>query len=863
MASSEVSVKGNCSSGRGESFSSGCSEPNDGGIARKAVPEPPCRISASPAAVKDSEDSLYTELWHACAGPLVTVPRVSERVFYFPQGHIEQVEASTNQIADQQMPVYNLLSKILCRVMNVELKAEPDTDEVFAQVTLLPEEKQDETAVEKEPAPAPPQRPHVHSFCKTLTASDTSTHGGFSVLRRHADECLPPLDMGKQPPTQELAAKDLHGTEWRFRHIFRGQPRRHLLQSGWSVFVSSKRLVAGDAFIFLRGENGELRVGVRRAMRQQSNVPSSVISSHSMHLGVLATASYAVSTGTMFTVYYKPRTSPSEFIVPFDQYMESVKNNHFIGMRFKMRFEGEEAPEQRFTGTIVGIGDVDSNQWPGSKWSSLKVRWDENSSVPRPDRVSPWKIEPALTPTQNPLPMPRPKRPRPNIVPSSPDSSVLTREAPPKPMIDPSQVHGFSRVLQGQEVTTLRGNFADSNDSDTAQKPVTWPLLQDDEKIDIASAQKRLGSENWMPMTRNELTCTDLLSGFQTPSDSHGFPPFVGQTTDDASPLKKHFQDREGKFNLVPGSWPMTPSSPSMNMRDSSLKIPEHAREMSFQKPGSVRHGYSLLQSLGVEQHSGNWLLPLLPPSPSEKPSLSRGVYSQTVSFPQHEIVKSKGEGNCKLFGIHLNSNPVPAEPAQLHSNATQEPESHTHPMLHNPQALESDQQSERSKGTKSADTALAGSEQEKPLQPCQQLSRDVQGKLQGSSTRSCTKVHKQGIALGRSVDLTKFKDYDELIAELDQMFEFDGELMPPNKNWLIVYTDNEGDMMLVGDDPWQEFCSMVRKIFIYTREEVQRMNPGTLCPRIEENLAVAEQRATAKETKSPLLSLADNPENC
>ncbi|KAJ0715132.1 putative DNA-binding pseudobarrel domain superfamily, auxin response factor [Helianthus annuus] len=47
------------------------------------------------------------------------------------------------------------------------------------------------------------------------------THGGFSVLRRHADECLPPLDMSRQPPTQELEAKDLHGKEWRFRHIFR------------------------------------------------------------------------------------------------------------------------------------------------------------------------------------------------------------------------------------------------------------------------------------------------------------------------------------------------------------------------------------------------------------------------------------------------------------------------------------------------------------------------------------------------------------------------------------------------------------------------------------------------------------------
>ena len=42
-------------------------------------------------------------------------------------------------------------------------------------------------------------------------------------------------------------------------------------------------------------------------MRQQDVVPSSVISSHSMHLGVLATAWHAYNSGTMFTVYYKPR----------------------------------------------------------------------------------------------------------------------------------------------------------------------------------------------------------------------------------------------------------------------------------------------------------------------------------------------------------------------------------------------------------------------------------------------------------------------------------------------------------------------------------------------------------------------------
>jgi hypothetical protein len=38
-----------------------------------------------------ASDALFRELWHACAGPLVTVPRQGELVYYFPQGHMEQV----------------------------------------------------------------------------------------------------------------------------------------------------------------------------------------------------------------------------------------------------------------------------------------------------------------------------------------------------------------------------------------------------------------------------------------------------------------------------------------------------------------------------------------------------------------------------------------------------------------------------------------------------------------------------------------------------------------------------------------------------------------------------------------------------
>lgn len=60
-----------------------------------------------------------------------------------------------------------------------------------------------------------------------------------------------------------------------------------------------------------------------------------------------------------------------------------------------------------------------------------------------------------------------------------------------------------------------------------------------------------------------------------------------------------------------------------------------------------------------------------------------------------------------------------------------------------------------------------------------------------------------QGIAVGRAVDLTLLKSYDELIKELEVMFEIQGQLLPRDK-WIVVFTDDEGDMMLAGDDPWK-----------------------------------------------------------
>ncbi|KAL7604771.1 hypothetical protein Lser_V15G18672 [Lactuca serriola] len=73
------------------------------------------------------------------------------------------------------------------------------------------------------------------------------------------------LETQQQDTSQELVGKEIHGTKWKFRHIYRGQPRRHLLMHGWSAFVNKKGLVCGDAVLFLRGDDGVLRLGARSA----------------------------------------------------------------------------------------------------------------------------------------------------------------------------------------------------------------------------------------------------------------------------------------------------------------------------------------------------------------------------------------------------------------------------------------------------------------------------------------------------------------------------------------------------------------------------------------------------------------------
>lgn len=63
--------------------------------------------AASPAAVS-------MELWHACAGPLISLPKKGGAVVYFPQGHVEH-------LPEHPAVAYDLPPHVFCRVVDVKL----------------------------------------------------------------------------------------------------------------------------------------------------------------------------------------------------------------------------------------------------------------------------------------------------------------------------------------------------------------------------------------------------------------------------------------------------------------------------------------------------------------------------------------------------------------------------------------------------------------------------------------------------------------------------------------------------------------------------------------------------------------------
>ncbi|KAL9388550.1 hypothetical protein Peur_017155 [Populus x canadensis] len=368
-----------------------------------------------------AEKCLDSQLWHACAGSMVQMPAVNSKVFYFPQGHAEHAQGSV-EFGHFQIPAL-----IPCKVSAIKYMADPETDEVYAKIRLIPLNNSDlmlghgcgednddrlRSGNESQEKPA--------SFAKTLTQSDANNGGGFSVPRYCAETIFPRLDYTAEPPVQTILAKDVHGETWKFRHIYRGTPRRHLLTTGWSNFVNQKKLVAGDSIVFLRAENGDLCVGIRRAKRGiGGNECSSGWNSFGGYSGffredesklmrrngnedmkgkvkaesVIEAASLAAN-GQPFEAVYYPRASTPEFCVKASAVRSAIQIQWCPGMRFKMAFETEDSSRiSWFMGTISSVQVADPIRWPNSPWRLLQVAWDEPDLLHNVKRVSPWLVE--------------------------------------------------------------------------------------------------------------------------------------------------------------------------------------------------------------------------------------------------------------------------------------------------------------------------------------------------------------------------------------------------------------------------------------------------------------------------------------
>nr|KYP45168.1 Auxin response factor 6 [Cajanus cajan] len=748
----------------------------------------------SPPPQEGEKRVLDSELWHACAGPLVSLPAVGSRVVYFPQGHSEQVAVSTNKEVDAHIPNYpSLPPQLICQLHNMTMHADVETDEVYAQMTLQPLNPQEQKEAYLPAELGTPSKQPTNYFCKTLTASDTSTHGGFSVPRRAAEKVFPPLDFSQQPPAQELIARDLHGNEWKFRHIFRGQPKRHLLTTGWSVFVSAKRLVAGDSVLFIwQNEKNQLLLGIRRANRPQTVMPSSVLSSDSMHLGLLAAAAHAAATNSRFTIFYNPRASPSEFVIPLAKYVKAVYHTRVsVGMRFRMLFETEESSVRRYMGTITGISDLDPVRWPNSHWRSVKVGWDESTAGERQPRVSLWEIEPLTTFPMYPSPFPlRLKRPWPPGLPSfhgmkdddfGMNSPLLWLRDTDRglqslnfqgigvnpwmqPRFDPSMLNMQTDLYQAaaaaavQDMRSLDPSKQHSASLLQFQQPPNFPnrnsaLMQ-------AHAVSTMSQFVSAPQPQSPpVQAISSLCQQQNFSDTNGNP-----VTTVVSPL-----------HSILGSFPQDETSHLLNISRTSSWIPV---QNSSAWP-SKRVAVDPLLSSGAPQ----CVLPQVDQLGQPQSTMSQNAIS-LPPFPGRD-------GNN-------DSSTLPYQSSNYLNTTTGTDSSLNHGMTHNI-------------GESGFLQSPENTGQGNPL------------------NKTFVKVYKSG-SFGRSLDITKFSSYHELRRELARMFGLEGELEDPVRSgWQLVFVDRENDVLLLGDGPWPEFVNSVWCIKILSPQEVQQMGNSGL----------------------------------
>nr|GMC55679.1 auxin-responsive protein IAA26 [Ipomoea batatas] len=106
--------------------------------------------------------------------------------------------------------------------------------------------------------------------------------------------------------------------------------------------------------------------------------------------------------------------------------------------------------------------------------------------------------------------------------------------------------------------------------------------------------------------------------------------------------------------------------------------------------------------------------------------------------------------------------------------------------------------------------------------------------------------INMDGVPIGRKVDLKAYDSYDKLSSAVDELFrgllaaqnepcaggkwnKEEGEkaitgLLDGSGEYTLVYEDNEGDRMLVGDVPWHMFVSAVKRLRVLKSSELSTL---------------------------------------
>ncbi|KAL3840848.1 hypothetical protein ACJIZ3_025439 [Penstemon smallii] len=103
-------------------------------------------------------------------------------------------------------------------------------------------------------------------------------------------------------------------------------------------------------------------------------------------------------------------------------------------------------------------------------------------------------------------------------------------------------------------------------------------------------------------------------------------------------------------------------------------------------------------------------------------------------------------------------------------------------------------------------------------------------------------KINMDGIPIGRKVDLKAYDSYEKLSVAVDELFrgllaaqrdssdkneggKVIGGLLDGSGEYTLVYEDNEGDRMLVGDVPWHMFISTVKRLRVLKSSELPKLS--------------------------------------